>query len=176
MVFKEVLKKFSIPLLAGAVVFGSVAGGTHVFAATTQTQSAVTQESNVQTPDYTASITVGQQDNGVDENKVDGDEAKEDAALASMAKISKDEAANSAKSAYPEYTVNSNDLGDENGNLVYEVKMADKTGAVLEVKVDAGNAKVLAADKDNETKETNIGNEKSDSQVDNDNIEENIEE
>lgn len=132
-------------------------------AASTPAPSAVSQEVKEQAPDYKASITLGQPDNSVDENKDNGNEAKDDAALSLKAKISKDDAINAAKTAYPEYSVKNADLGDENGNLIYEVKMSDKAGAILEVKVDAGNAKILAADKDTEEKDA-VDNKKADAQ------------
>ncbi|MGE5630912.1 MAG: PepSY domain-containing protein [Caulobacteraceae bacterium] len=188
MAFKDRLKKFAAPLLAATVVFTGVAsyGVTNAFAASTPVPSApstVSQEVKGRTPDYQASITLGQQDNSVDESKGNENEAKDDAALASKAKISKEDAINAAKAAYPEYSVKNADLGDENGNLVYEVKMSDKAGTILEVKVDAGNANILAADKDNEEEKDALGNEKADTQdkesgseIDTDNVEEEVEE
>lgn len=51
--------------------------------------------------------------------------------MASKAKISGDEAVNAVKAAYPGNTVQGAVLGDENGYLIYVVKMADKSGITL---------------------------------------------
>lgn len=158
MLIKEKLKKFGVPLLAGFVIFGSAAGfvGSKTFAASQQTaqtaQSTQTakQEVKEETSGFKASIFVGQQDNGKDESKDESVEAANDAALASKTKISQDEAVNAAKAAYPENTVQGAKIGDENGYLIYEVKMTDKAGTAIEVKVDAGNAKILATDNGSE--------------------------
>jgi uncharacterized membrane protein YkoI len=185
MIIKEKLKKFGVPLLAGLVVLGSVGGfaGTKAFAASQQTTQPAKQEVTEQTPAYKASIFLGQQDNGKDESKDKAAEEKNDAALASKAKISGDEAVKAVKAAYPDNTIQGAVLGDENGYLIYEVKMTDKAGKNSEVKVDAGNAKILASDNSseegiaeendkNDTKnEQKDGTEKESQGLDNDNVE-----
>lgn len=84
-------------------------------------------------------------------------EAEESATLESLASITADEAGQAALTANPGATVNSVELENENGSVVFEVDMTDSSGAALEVKVDAGNGAVLAQesgqDDDNEGSE-----------------------
>ncbi|GEM_PF-5903278 len=161
MVLKDRLRKFVAPLIVGSLVMVSVTGFAMAQSQTPSTQvpSAGSQDAKEQTPDYIASITLGQQDNSVDESKDNGNEAKEDASLSLKAKISKDDAINAAKAAYPEYIVKDAGLSNENGNLIYEVNMSDKAGTAIGVKVDAGNAKVLAADNNTEDEKNSAGND-----------------
>lgn len=190
MIIKEKLKKFGVPLLAGFIVLGSVAGfaGSKVFAASQQNTQPSKQEVTEQASGYQASIFLGQQDNSQDESKDKSAEEKNDAALASKAKISGDEAVNAVKAAYPENTVQRAVLGDENGYLIYEVKMTDKAGKAFKVKVDAGNAKILATDNGSEEgiaekndknemqNEQKDGTEEKSQGTDSDNVEEEVEE
>lgn len=177
MKLREALKKAGIPILAGTVIVGSMVGfaGTQTSAAAPQNPAAV-QQTDEQSPSYKASIFLGQQDQNDNEKADTQSEAQEDAALASKAKITKDEAASVALAAYPGYTVKDTSLGNENGYLVYEVEMTDNSGKFMDVKVDAGNAKVLTADsEDNEAKGESEA-EEADSGVDNDNVQEEVEE
>lgn len=74
---------------------------------------------------------------------VDGlSEEAEAKALASLAKISKSEAEAAAEAAVGG-NASETELGNENGALVYEVEIGNQ-----EVKVDAGNGKVLSVQKD----------------------------
>lgn len=175
---REALKKAGIPVLAGTLVVGSMVGfaGTQTSAAAPQNPTAVQQQVDEQSPSYKASIFLGQQDQNDNEKADAQSEAQEDAALASKAKITKDGAASAALAAYPAYTVKDTSLGNENGYLVYEVEMTDNSGKSIEVKVDAGNAKVLTADsQDNEVKGESEA-EEADSGVDNDDVQEEVEE
>ncbi len=63
----------------------------------------------------------------------------EPADLATLAKITPDQAKTAAQAARPHVQVKEVELGNENGCLVYEVEFVDG----WEVKVDAGNGKVL---------------------------------
>lgn len=63
----------------------------------------------------------------------------EPANLASLAKITPDQAMAAALAAYPGTQVNKVELENENGCLVYAVELTNG----LELKVDAGNGKVL---------------------------------
>lgn len=77
-------------------------------------------------------------------------DAQEDAQYAKLAKISADQARQSAQAVVPG-TVTSVKLDDEDGSLVYEVVIGK-----IEVLVDAGNGKVLhqaTAEMDNEVGE-----------------------
>jgi uncharacterized membrane protein YkoI len=66
-------------------------------------------------------------------------EADESAALAAQAKITSEEAQAMALKANPGATVTKAELDDENGALVYSVELSNG----LDVKVDAGNGKIL---------------------------------
>ncbi|MEO6159151.1 MAG: PepSY domain-containing protein [Ilumatobacteraceae bacterium] len=89
-----------------------------------------------QSPAYTASVTAPQ-DQGANE-------AGEAKALAGLAKVTPDQASAAATAAVPG-TVNKVELQNENGNVVYGVEIATSTGTA-DVKIDAGNASVLAKD------------------------------
>ncbi|WP_019012015.1 PepSY domain-containing protein [Deinococcus aquatilis] len=102
-----------------------------------------------ETPTYTSSIQLPAEQSGAEVP-----DAQEQAGLQALAKITPEQAKQAALAAVPG-TVTSVLLGDENGNLIYEVAIG-KT----EVKVDAGNAKVLdqaAADTENETGDAEAG-------------------
>ena len=96
----------------------------------TGTESDGTDE---QTPSYAGSITVDQATGDT------GSEADESAALAAQAKITSEEAQAMALKANPGATVTKVELDNENGTLVYSVELSNG----LDVKVDAGNGKIL---------------------------------
>lgn len=87
-----------------------------------------------QDPGYKSSVTAPEQ-NGQNE-------AGESAALASMAKITPDQARDAALAAVPG-SADKVELDNENGNVVYSVQITDANGAKTDVKVDAGNSSVL---------------------------------
>ncbi len=70
-------------------------------------------------------------------------EAAESQQLRSLAKIDRAAAEKAALGAVPG-TVKNAELGNENGYVVWEVEVAAQDGTLQEVKVDAGNGKVLA--------------------------------
>jgi uncharacterized membrane protein YkoI len=109
---------------------------------TTQPQAPKSPKpAETQEPKLSGSITVPQTaDTGSE------DEAAEAAALAKLAKISEADARNAATAKFPGATVQKATLGDENGSLIWEIKLTDASGAAQEVKVDAGNAAVLAVE------------------------------
>ncbi len=90
-------------------------------------------DTGVQQPSYTGSITV-------DQKAMEGmSEADEAAALQSKAKITAKDAEAAALAANPGTTVVKTELDNENGVLVYSVELSNG----LDVKVDAGNGKIL---------------------------------
>jgi uncharacterized membrane protein YkoI len=94
-----------------------------------------------QEPKLSGSITVPQTaDTGTE------DEAAEAAALKALAKVSEADARSAALAKFPGATVQTAALGDENGSLIWEINLTDASGAGQEVKVDAGNAAVLAVE------------------------------
>jgi uncharacterized membrane protein YkoI len=90
-------------------------------------------EVDEQQPQYTGSISV-------DESQYKGmGEADEAAALQTKATITSAQAEAAALAANPGTTVAKTELGNENGFVVYSVEL----GNGMDVKVDAGNGKVL---------------------------------
>jgi uncharacterized membrane protein YkoI len=87
-------------------------------------------------PAYESSIKV------VNQNEGEGGEA---AMLASQAKIDTTRATAAALAQVPGHVLKVA-LDNENGNLVYSVEIKTANNEVKDVKVDAGNATVLAAD------------------------------
>ena len=166
---KGVLKKFAAPVLAGMVILGGIAGLTVANSlATTQDQATHKQQVEEESPKYKGSIFLGQEDRKdqedqkgqksdenqrEDEGKDNESEAQENAALAGKAKITKDEAIKAAETAQPGYTAEEAGVENENGYLIYGVEMSDQSGKALEVKVDAGDGKVLAVENDSEENE-----------------------
>lgn len=112
----------------------------------TQNEGAEGSEQN-ETPAYRGSIQLPAEQPGTEVP-----DAQEEAQLRALAKITPQQASQAAQAAVPG-TVTSVKLEDEDGSLVYAVVIGQ-----TEVKVDAGNGKVLhqeAADTENE----NGGNE-----------------
>ena len=63
--------------------------------------------------------------------------------LQSLAKVDQAAAEKAALGAVSG-TVKNADLGNENGYVVWDIEVADQGGKVTDVKVDAGNGKILA--------------------------------
>ncbi len=99
-------------------------------------------------PSYTASITV-------DDTSEPANEADEDAKLAALATVTPDAAVRAALAAHPG-KVTDVQLENENGNVVYSV-IVDTTQGGIDVKVDAGNAKILNSETDDGDGETHGG-------------------
>jgi uncharacterized membrane protein YkoI len=138
--FKNTLKKGWIPVVAGSFVLMSFVA--------VQARDGKPQQSG---SDVKGSIYLGKER----QSKV-----KQNTALDSSAKISMQQAIDAAKTAYPEYTAVGAAIENENGYLVYGVRMVDGSGKALDVKVDAGDAKVLAADSGFRTHENVKGHER----------------
>lgn len=75
---------------------------------------------------------------------VQDNEAAESSSLRLIAKIGPEQASASALQAVPGKVIKVS-LDNEDGNLVYSVEIKTSTG-VVDVKVDAGNGKVLSQD------------------------------
>jgi len=142
-------------LALGAVVIAILAiGGGTAYAAANQseaTQQGTTAQEEQQ-PQYTGSI-------AAPEEKDQGDEAAESKQLQSLAKIDQTTAEQAALEAVPG-TVKETELENENGFVAYGVEIAGNDGKSYDVKVDAGNAKVLqqqvdGADEGNDSEDAN---------------------
>lgn len=142
-------------LLGGAIGVGVLVGYTTsvraAAAAQTPATAAPAQSADEQQggqPTYTSSVQAPDPqdtaDNGTDANEPSKGEDGADAALQALAKITPDQAKTAALAAVPG-TVVKVDLDNENGNVVYSVEVKTANGAT-EVKVDAGDGKVLAQD------------------------------
>lgn len=156
------LKTVLLALATTAAVAVPLAG--YAFAQTTpatatlaqaqnQQQDNDTEQNDDQSPAYKGSIQLPQGKEGAEIP-----DAQEQAQLQALARITPEQAKQAALAAVPG-TVSSVKLGDENGSLVYEVIIGN-----TEVKVDAGNGKVLhqeAAGADNEQGGENEGSETS---------------
>ena len=86
-------------------------------------------------------------------------ESQEHGVDTSGAQIGFQEAIGAASAAYPDYSARGAEIEKERGHLVYAVTMVNPTGKALEVKVDAGTAKVLGVDNDFYEHENGKGDE-----------------
>jgi uncharacterized membrane protein YkoI len=135
-------------LAAIGVAAGLGAGAAGIAAAASDTTSPSTSssaESQQHERSYTSSVQLPEQANQ--------NEADETAALTAAAKITPDQARQAALAAVPGTAV-SVSLDNENGNVVYSITIT-ANGTTTDVKVDAGNAAILAKDTpDNESNNT----------------------
>lgn len=160
--------------VAGAVAAAVLAGGASMAAASGNTPSpsrgTTTQQDTsegkdasdakagqeVDTPSYTGSVkapteATNAKDSEGDESEASSakDDAAEAAALAPLAKVTKTAAVAAATAAVPG-TAGTVSLDNENGSVVWSVEVTRSNGSVVDVKIDAGNGKVLAQDSDQE--------------------------
>jgi uncharacterized membrane protein YkoI len=151
-------------VMAGALAAVLVGGGASVAAASgtspaPASAAADSQQADGETndgPDGGAGSAAESQDRAFtgsvvapDGNQPDGeatgDESQEAAVLAPLAKVTSSEAEQAALAAVPG-TVQQTQLGNENGFVVYSVGIKAADGTITDVKVDAGDAKILAQD------------------------------
>jgi uncharacterized membrane protein YkoI len=78
----------------------------------------------------------------------------EEQSLASLAKISLVDAVQAALAATPGQAIKA-ELENENDYLVYGVEIVGADGKITDVKVDAGNGKILASEIDSENHQDN---------------------
>ncbi len=122
-------------IYTGALALGIVAGGSGLAAAATNQTAPSTAadqagaEPDDAAPTYTASITAPDDEN--------------EANLATLATITADDAT-AAATAATGGTAGETELENENGNVVYGVEVTLPDGTMRDVKVDAGNATILA--------------------------------
>ncbi|KHO61368.1 peptidase M4 [Thermoanaerobacter sp. YS13] len=178
-------KKLMTYVVTGAMAIGLLGGASYQGIAKAQTNapapSAVTstvttqsdqQNINEQQPMYQGTIKVANsQDNAIDNEKnLKDSEAQDNAQLASLAKITPDQAKAAALKVVPG-TVTKVNLDNENGYLVYSVEIKTNTGLV-DVKVDAGNGAVLAQEKgqDNEKSKEKVSEGEKTNAPDNDTV------
>ena len=73
----------------------------------------------------------------------------DDAAMAGQAKVTSSEAAKIATTALPGKVIETK-LDDENGYLVWEVEIIGTDGHETQLKIDAGNGRLLAAEREDD--------------------------
>ncbi len=147
-------------MMLGLVTMATFVGRHFILAkSTTQSQGVInsqstlqdndneTNDDNVQEPNYVGSIKVN------DTNEQD--EASEQTMLEKLAKISQADAEQIALKEVSG-TVVKTSLDNENGYVVYSVEIKDTQGKAFEVKVDAGNGKVLVKEEGDENEKEEI--------------------
>lgn len=92
---------------------------------------------------FTGSVAAPAETEQPDGQEASGKEDQESAALQALATVTPQQAEQAALTAVPG-TVAGTELGNENGFVVYSVKINGTGGNVTEVKIDAGNGAVLA--------------------------------
>ncbi|MGQ9756173.1 MAG: PepSY domain-containing protein [Desulfotomaculales bacterium] len=139
-------KKILAYVTSGMLLLGGAGGLSAAWAQNAPVKAApaaVAQEQRQEQPSYRASIQVADpQDKNKEQAKDAPDEAAEAAALEGKAKITPAQAQAAALAAVPG-TALKTELDNENGNLVYSVEVKTAQG-VKDIKVDAGDGKVLA--------------------------------
>lgn len=100
---------------------------------------------------FVGSIQAPPENEADDDEQSEMSESDEAAQLQPLAKIDAQRAQDAALAAVSG-TVQKVELGNEGGYVVYEVKISTANG-VVEVKIDAGNAEVLAQEADDETED-----------------------
>ncbi len=145
-------RKTLIGALAGlALVGGTAVVGLSAANASTTPSPPVTSPATGSTADGETSDGGQQQSQlkgsiTVPETSGEQSDAQESANLTALATIDAKAAETAAAGSLPGSTATASHLGDENGSLVYDVTVKDSAGAVHEVKIDAGNATVLATE------------------------------
>ena len=84
-----------------------------------------------------------------DDEENEEEDSQNQAELAKQAKITEDEAINTALEKVPG-TVNEVELEDENGTMVYEIEVLSTDGTEQEVKVDAQTGEVIKVEANDE--------------------------
>jgi len=136
-------------LFSGAAAIGVAAGAAGTAGAATGGQSTPSQTpteaeaDGAQDPSYTSSVTAPE----APESQPEADEA---AALEGVATVTADQARDAALSAMPG-TAGEVELDNENGNVVWSVEITAADGTITDVKVDAGNAAILAQDSEDDS-------------------------
>jgi len=97
--------------------------------------------SQEQQPSYTSSVTLPQDQNA-------SGAADDAATLQGKATITADQARAAALARFSGATIQAVELENENGNVVYGVQLTDASGQAQDVKVDAGNGKILHVEAD----------------------------
>lgn len=116
-------------IIGGVAIVALGLGGTGI---------AIARSGDDSKPSYTSSVQVA---------NTAGEGKNGDAALAGLAKITPEQAKAAALTAVPG-TAGQVELENEDGNVVFGVEVTTATGARMDVKVDAGNGKVLAQSPD----------------------------
>jgi len=148
------LKHRNTAVVAGLAAAVALAGGVGVAAASGPSGTQDTPKVNSQAEEAEGTEEQEPALNGsvqVAEEEVAGEsEQQESARLSSQATTTQQDAEQAALDAVPGGTVSGSELGNENGSLIWEVEVTKADGSQVEVKVDAGNGKVLAQEAEDE--------------------------
>jgi uncharacterized membrane protein YkoI len=98
---------------------------------------------SVQDASFTGSVAAPAENEQAGGTETAATDAQEKATLEKLATVTPQQAEQAAVAAVPG-TVSATDLGNEDGFVVYSVDIKSADGSVTEVKIDAGNAAVLA--------------------------------
>lgn len=140
-----------IVIIAIALLLGLTAAAVRLVAGGHKEGKKARYRSSIQVPDKEDEKEAREEKGEKEENEAD--EAAEEAQLQSLAKITKQQAIDAALKQVPGKLVKA-ELDNEDGNLVYSVEVKTPAG-ISDVKVDAGNAKVLFVDRDDEEDDDN---------------------
>ncbi|WP_035255030.1 PepSY domain-containing protein [Agrococcus lahaulensis] len=142
---KNLKKKAAVTgIIATTLAFGGAGLAMAANPDSTQPSSSATDE---QDPSYTGSVQAPQDAMAPDGSDTELSEAEEAASLQGLATVTPEEATAAALAAVPG-TAGDAVLEDENGYVLYEVQVTEADGSVIDVKVDAGDASVLAQEAD----------------------------
>lgn len=83
----------------------------------------------------------------------DDKDAKQNAKLAKQAKITPEQARETAMAKEPNGTIESSELEKENGKLVYSFDIRNPKGTITEVQVDAKNGKIVSVEEEDKQAE-----------------------
>lgn len=136
----------------GAVAAGLVLGGVGIAAASTGPEAKET-ETPVAGTIAAPADSADTETEGATEAEENAQDAAEAQALEALATTTAEEAEAAALGAAPG-TVRFIELEEEDGFVVYEVKVEASDGTVTEVIIDAGNASVLAQELDDDDEDT----------------------
>lgn len=90
----------------------------------------------------------------------DREDKESESVQATSAKVSMEQAIETAKAKFPGRVVES-ELESEDGNLVYEVKIVNDSGRAQEIEIDAQSGKILDSENEDEVDDDDDESEKS---------------
>lgn len=144
-----VFKRFGIVtvMLALVIAVGILANGLNASASSPTVKAPNASIEDEENQDNEA---IGEKDDEKEEPSDPVKEADENKALAAKATITETDANKATLDANKGATIVSTSLEDENGSVIYEVKIKTADGKEADVKVDATTGTILTSDNENE--------------------------